>query len=259
MASADSQELRRFGITAGLTNYASAYATGLLLARRLLTLKNMASLYEGQSKVDGKLFSVWDNIKEDRRPFKANLDVGLVRTTTGNRVFGAMKGAADGGLHVPHNEKRFPGFKVIKAEVVTNKRGKKVEEAAGEKKTEFKPEEHKDHILGAHVQTYYDLLKKKDANAFKRQFSQWEKCLTATKAKNIQELYTKAHAAIRANPARPAKPASKPVRKVVQAKPALIQTDSKNRKWIRMHKEATSVKKERIAKVMAQIRAKLQK
>ena len=219
----------------------------------------MASLYEGQSKVDGKLFSVWDNIKEDRRPFKANLDVGLVRTTTGNRVFGAMKGAADGGLHVPHNEKRFPGFKVIKAEVVTNKRGKKVEEAAGEKKTEFKPEEHKDHILGAHVQTYYDLLKKKDANAFKRQFSQWEKCLTATKAKNIQELYTKAHAAIRANPARPAKPASKPVRKVVQAKPALIQTDSKNRKWIRMHKEATSVKKERIAKVMAQIRAKLQK
>jgi len=79
-----------------------------------------------------------------------------------------MKGASDGGLHVPHNEKRFPGFHVIKAEVVTNKRGKKVEADDAGKKTEFKPEEHKAHILGAHVQTYYDLLKKGDANIFKR-------------------------------------------------------------------------------------------
>ena len=28
---------------------------------------------------------------DDRRPFRALLDVGLVRTTTGNRVFGALK------------------------------------------------------------------------------------------------------------------------------------------------------------------------
>lgn len=27
-----------------------------------------------------------------------------------NRVFGCMKGAADGGLDVPHSEKRFPGY-----------------------------------------------------------------------------------------------------------------------------------------------------
>src|SRR3990170_7728934 len=37
LASADSHELKRFGITTGLTNYAAAYATGLLTARRLLT------------------------------------------------------------------------------------------------------------------------------------------------------------------------------------------------------------------------------
>jgi len=151
MVSADSNELKNFNVTAGLTNYAAAYATGLLLARRLLTLKNMADLYKGATTVDGKLFSVFDDIKEDRRPFKAHLDVGLVRTTTGNRVFGAMKGACDGGLHIPHNEKRFPGFHVIKAEVVTNKRGKKVEAADESKKTEYKPEEHKAHIFGGHV------------------------------------------------------------------------------------------------------------
>ena len=28
---------------------------------------------------------------DSRRPFRALLDVGLVRTTTGNRVFGALK------------------------------------------------------------------------------------------------------------------------------------------------------------------------
>jgi len=253
---ADSQELRRFGITAGLTNYASAYATGLLVARRLLTLKNMAKIYEGQVKVDGKMFSVWDDIKEDRRPFKANLDVGLIRTTTGNRVFGVMKGACDGGLHVPHSEKRFPGFARIKQVAVTNKRGKKVENDDDKKKTEYKPEVHKDHIMGGHVQTYYDILKKGDANRFQKQFSNWEKCLTAAKAKNIQDLYAKCHVAIRAKPEAVKKAAGKPVRKTITAKPALVQEDSKGRKWLRQLKEASSVKKERIAKVMAQVRAK---
>jgi large subunit ribosomal protein L5e len=223
MCAADSQELKKYNITAGLTNYASAYATGLLLARRLLTLKGMADMYKGQATVDGKLFSVCDAMNEERRPFKAHLDVGLIRTTTGNRVFGCMKGACDGGLHIPHNEKRFPGYKIIKAEVVTNKRGKKVEADAGDKKVEYKPEVHKNHILGAHVQTYFDLLKKGDANKFNRQFSQWNKCLTATKAKNIMELYTKAHAAIRANPVFTKKTTSgKPVRNVVTPAPSLV-------------------------------------
>ena len=37
MAAAYSHELPEFGLDAGLTNYAAAYATGLLLARRVLT------------------------------------------------------------------------------------------------------------------------------------------------------------------------------------------------------------------------------
>ncbi|RZB52724.1 60S ribosomal protein L5 [Glycine soja] len=47
---------------------------------------------------------------ESRRPFRALLDVGLIKTTIGNRVFGALKGALDGGLDIPHNDKRFAGF-----------------------------------------------------------------------------------------------------------------------------------------------------
>jgi ribosomal protein L18 len=142
LVSADSYELRRFNIHAGLTNYAAAYATGLLTARRLLSLKNigMDAIYEGQTKIDGELYSVQDHLK-DRRPFKAFLDVGLTRTTTGNRVFGALKGACDGGLYIPHNEKRFPGYHITKAEVVVGKKGKQVEQEKA--KASYNPKEHR--------------------------------------------------------------------------------------------------------------------
>jgi len=255
MTQADSCELKKHGVTAGLTNFAAAYATGLLCARRLLNLKKMDSLYEGVTKADGKLFSVMDEVKE-RNPFKAYLDIGLVRATTGNRSFGALKGAADGGLFVPHNEKRFPGFKVEKVAVVTNKRGKAV---AGDDKEEkkFDTKVLKDHIFGDHVQTYYDRLQKEDANLFKRQFSNWAKCLTANKVKSIGELYVKVHAAIRKSPAHVKAAAKKPVRKTLTPKPSLVQVDSKGRKWRRQHKVASSVKKARIAELLVQIKAKL--
>merc|ERR1712029_1147892 len=32
------------------------------------------------------------------------------RTSTGAKVFGAMKGAVDGGVNIPHSGKRFPGY-----------------------------------------------------------------------------------------------------------------------------------------------------
>jgi large subunit ribosomal protein L5e len=146
MCAAESSELARYGATAGKSSYAGAYATGLLLARRLL--KQLKIDIKANTKIDGAVFNVMDQDYGDRKPFKAYLDVGLVRTTTGNRVFGAMKGATDGGLFVPHNEKRFPGFKVTKAEVQTNKRGKKTEEQAS-KTTTFDTKKHVDHIMGA--------------------------------------------------------------------------------------------------------------
>ena len=48
------------------------------------------------------------------KPFICYLDLGLVRATRGNRVFAAMKGAIDGGIHIPHNPKIFPQKKVSK-------------------------------------------------------------------------------------------------------------------------------------------------
>lgn len=248
VATADSRELKGFGLAAGLTNYAAAYCTGLLCARRLLQDKNLADMYKGNQKVDGGYYTVADEVG-DRRPFKAHLDVGLVRTTTGNRVFGAMKGASDGGLHIPHKDKRFPGFHVIKAEIVTDKRGKATEVTKA--KSAFEPKEHRAHIFGNHVQQYYDLLKGDNAQKFNKQFSQWERALNGGK---FEDLYKKVHAAIRANPLRKAGKAGKPVHKVVTAHTGYrIMTDSKNRKWL-AHKRLTHAQRgERVQARMAKI------
>jgi large subunit ribosomal protein L5e len=113
LCAAESTELRTHGLTAGLTNYASGYATGLLLARRLLKQVGLNELYKPNTDVNGEYFNVDDDV-EDKRPFKALLDVGLARTTTGARVFAVLKGACDGGINVPHKTKRFPGYSKAK-------------------------------------------------------------------------------------------------------------------------------------------------
>lgn len=97
----------------------------------------IAELYKGVEKVDGDLYNVSEKVKEgNKRPFKAFLDVGLIRTTTGNRTFGALKGAVDGGVYIPHNTKRFPGYHVEKKEAITSKKGAVVEK--GKKTGAFK-------------------------------------------------------------------------------------------------------------------------
>ncbi|KAL6555683.1 60S ribosomal protein L5 [Orobanche hederae] len=80
-------ELPCYGLEVGLTNYAAAYCTGLLLARRVLKKLEMDEEYEGN--VEWRDYSV--EPAETRRPFHALLDVGLLRTTSGNRIFGALK------------------------------------------------------------------------------------------------------------------------------------------------------------------------
>lgn len=58
-------------------------------------------MYEGQIEVNGEEFNV-ENIDGQPSTFTCYLDAGLARTTTGNKVFGAIKGAVDGGLSIPH-------------------------------------------------------------------------------------------------------------------------------------------------------------
>ena len=98
----------RYGVKAGLTNYASAYCTGLLLARRLLTQLNMAAKFDGKTDLEEE-----DSSFTPDSAFRAFLDVGLTRTNKGNRVFAALKGAVDGGIDVPFKDKCLVGLVAI--------------------------------------------------------------------------------------------------------------------------------------------------
>lgn len=249
LCQADSFELRRFGLEAGLTNYAAAYSTGLLLARRLLGNLGMDAHYKGVEAADGEFFDLYEKnlIKKERRPFKAFLDVGLVRTTTGNRVFGALKGAVDGGIFIPHNTKRFPGFHIEKAQAATGKRGKPVAEKAT-KTVSYNAKEHRDHIFGTHVQNYMDLLKKNNKDKYTKQFKGWDALLTKTKTATLEALYKKVHAEIRKNSKRPEKAKKTPQRKVISKENgSRILSNSKGAKWLRQFKLTNAQRKARVA------------
>jgi large subunit ribosomal protein L5e len=150
LTAAYSHELPRYGINNGLTNWAAAYATGLLVARRALTKLGLADTYEGQTEPDGTLQLTEAN-DEGPRPFKAFLDVGLHRTSTGARIFGAMKGASDGGIFVPHSEGRFPGY--------------------DPESKELDADTLQSYIYGGHVAEYMESLEEEDDERFKSAFS----------------------------------------------------------------------------------------
>jgi len=195
VAAAYSHELPRYGVKVGLTNYAAAYCTGLLLARRVLQKMNLDKAYEGNLDVNGEHCMVEDN-EDGPGAFRACLDVGLARTTTGAKVFGAMKGAADGGLDIPHSEKRFPGY--------------------DKEESQFSADVHRAHIFGQHVADYMRHLKDEDDDSFKRQFSRFIK--NGVSADSMEDMYKKAHAAIRKDPEHKAKAAKKVTKKRHTAK-----------------------------------------
>ncbi|KAH7820492.1 putative 60S ribosomal protein L5-2 [Monocercomonoides exilis] len=202
MCSAYSHELKRYGIKVGLTNYAACYATGLLLARRLLAKLHLDKLYPGVKEATGESKPVVPNAKGPR-PFKAFLDVGLHRTTTGSKVFAVMKGATDGGMNIPHNDKRLVGY---------NSKTKKLDAAVL-----------REHIFGIHVSKYMKDLKKEDERAYKSHFSQYIKAgITADK---VEAMYKSAHAAIRADPS------FKPTEKKVPEKKGPLFPGGQMKKW----------------------------
>jgi large subunit ribosomal protein L5e len=200
VCAAYAHELPRYGIKLGLTNYAAAYATGLLLARRHLKNLNLDSVYKGAEQVDGVDYNA-EKEGDNPNPFTAVLDVGLARTSTGAKVFAVMKGVADGGIYVPHSETRFYGYDT--------------------ESKEYNAEAHRDRIFGKHVSDYMKSLKDDDEDSYNRQFARFIK--EGISSENIVDVYKKAHDAIRANPDRPAKPEKKITKKRWTAKKITLQ------------------------------------
>uniref|UniRef100_A0A6A7G8L0 Large ribosomal subunit protein uL18 n=1 Tax=Hirondellea gigas TaxID=1518452 RepID=A0A6A7G8L0_9CRUS len=178
IAAADSFELKNYGISVGIKNFAGAYCVGLLVARRLLTSVGLADQFIGVLEPTGTKFHIENEEDCDKRPFKAILDIGLFRSTKGNRLFAVLKGATDGGLHVPHCPTCYPG-----------------------EDDEDGIEMHIDRILGKHILEYHEFLTEEGGeDAVKDKFGSYVK--NGILGPKIQEMYKTAHAAIRADPRR---------------------------------------------------------
>ncbi|ELW63084.1 60S ribosomal protein L5 [Tupaia chinensis] len=166
-------ELPKYGVKGGLRNDAAAYWSGPLLAHRLLSRFGVDKIYEGQVEVTGDEYNV-ESIDGQPGAFTCYLDAGLARTTTGNQVFGALKGAVDGGLSIPHSTKRFPGY--------------------DSESKEFSAEVHWKHIMGQNIADFMHYQMEEDEDAYKKQFSQYIK--NNITPDMMEEMYKKAHTAI---------------------------------------------------------------
>ena len=219
------KELKRYGIEHGLTNWAAAYCTGLLLARRALSKLKLDETFTGVEEPDGE-FSITEAAEEDgetRRPFKCFLDVGLARTSTGARVFGAMKGASDGGLYIPHSEKRFPGY--------------------DNESKELDAETLRKYIFGGHVAEYMETLADDDEERYKGQFQGYID--DEVEADGLEELYQEAHKQIREDPWKKADDEEEGEKK----------TKEEWKEESKKYKQKKSTKDEKLQRVQAKIKA----
>eukprot|EP00210_Caulerpa_lentillifera_P002953 g2820.t1 len=176
IAAAYAHELPRYGVKVGLTNYAAGYCVGLLLARRLLTKLGLDTAYVGLEEATGEDYNVEE--EGERKPFYCILDTGLVRTTSGAKVFACLKGALDGGLDIPHKEKRFVGY----------------DAESGKMDIEVL----KNHIYGGHVSDYMSQMKEDDPDKYEAHFSQYIKA--GIEPDDLEDMYRSAHEKIRDDP-----------------------------------------------------------
>lgn len=182
IAQATSSELTKYGVPCGHKNYAAAYCTGLLIARRVLKKLGLDGDFEGVKEADGEDFHIEEE-EGERRPFKCILDVGMQRTCVGHRMWGALKGAVDGGLHIPHTNKKFPGFT-----------------PAEEKGSDpsYEAEEHKNKIFGGHLKDYMESMQEEDPTKYEAHFSKFIE--NNIDADRLEDMYTEAHEKIREDP-----------------------------------------------------------
>ena len=209
MCAAYSSELPDYGLKNGLTNWSAAYCTGLLCARRLYAkldaevasrkgrkagskgMDGLSDKFEGVEEADGEYFNCGELEEDEEEERKANndphafycvLDTGLARTNTGARIFGALKGAVDGGLNVPHEEKRFPGF----------------DETNDDPEEAMDTEVLNSYIHGGHVAEYMSELQEEDPELFEKQFSKYS--AAGIGGGDLEDLYKSVHKAIRESP-----------------------------------------------------------
>jgi len=235
LCQATSKELEKYGVPCGHTNYSACYATGLLIARRALDLVGLADAISGVEEATAEEFHVEEEDNE-RRPFKVILDVGLIRTIPGSRVFGILKGAVDGGLHIPHSVKKFPGYK-------------EPEERGGE--YEYDASAHLERILGNHVTEYMEMLQEEDPERYKVAFAKYIE--NDIEPDGLEELYKECHTKIREDP----KFVKKTHSGIVNTRTGNKITTSNGTSYTRYIKMSMKQRKDRVKQKLESARAKL--
>jgi len=95
-------------------------------------------------------------LDDDCRPFRCYLDIGVRVATRGNKLFGALKGAVDGGLDIPHSEKRFPGFDVESGEYNAEEHVARIVGSQTKLAMEFFKESKGEEAFAKHFKAYVD-------------------------------------------------------------------------------------------------------
>merc|ERR1712054_685006 len=233
-------ELPRYGVKVGLTNYSAAYCVGLLCARRLLKKYGLDAKFVGTEEVTAEFEDAFVQNEDDddeRNAFHALLDVGLKPTTLGSKIFSAMKGAFDGGLEIPHSNKKFYGFDADEGE--------------------YDAEAHKERILGGHVSGYMEALEEEEPEEFAKKFSKFVEA--GIKADGVADMYLACHKAIRANPEHV--PTEKKVPKdltLVKREGGIRYTNAEGKEcFINRAKRSNKQRKNRVAQKKAAVLAKL--
>lgn len=235
LCQATSKELEKYGVPVGHTNYSACYATGLLVARRALDLVGLADSITGVEEATAEEFHVEEEDNE-RRPFKVILDVGLIRTIPGSRVFGILKGAVDGGLHIPHSVKNFPGYK-------------EPEDKGAD--YEYDASAHLERILGAHVQEFMEMLQEEDPERYKVHFAKFIE--NDIEPDGVEEMYKTCHANIRENP----KFEKKASAGIVNTRTGNKITTSNGTSYTRLQKLSCKQRKDKVRQKLESARQKL--
>merc|ERR1711959_273626 len=132
---------------------------GLLCARRLLQKYNLDGKFEGTAEVTGEYEDSYVHGNDEDGP-------------------AAFHALLDGGLKIPHSEKKFFGYD------------------ADEK--EYDAAAHRERILGGHVSSYMETLEEEQPEEYAAKFSRFIKA--GVTADGMEDLYLSVHKAIRADP-----------------------------------------------------------
>merc|ERR1711939_122031 len=103
------------------------------------------------------------------------LSVGL---TNYSKIFSAMKGAFDGGLEIPHSEKKFYGY--------------------DPDEKSYDAESNRERILGGHVAEYMTSLQEEEPEEYEEKFKKYIEA--GIDADNMEETYLSVHKKVRESP-----------------------------------------------------------